>query len=150
MECGADRKLEERVAIAKDEDELASEGKWMTNEVRRRAVLETISLCTLFGDVIVQDRKILSRAIHDFFSDEILKPSPKRLQLVTRVDAFLVQAHLLQHILLDNVIPVVRSEVLVNLQLGRTFHFNVEEKHYYIEVSLCCFFLCYHGCEFTL
>jgi hypothetical protein len=59
---------------------------------------------------------------------------PKRTP--TRTEAFVFQAHLIQYLLNDAVIPVVRSEVLCNLQMDVSLKYEEARDQYSIKVSL--------------
>lgn len=77
---------------------------------------------------------ILTEKIKEYWStDNRLKGG--NLRVITPHDAMEFQAHLLLHLLNDNIIPVPRSEIFCKLQMGITFHWDEDKQQYLIEVK---------------
>lgn len=79
-----------------------------------------------------EDRAILTVRVEEYFA------SANRLEgcpgtVITTRDAMNFQAHILLHLLNDNIIPVPRSEIFCHLQLGTTFDWDMSRQQFFIE-----------------
>lgn len=112
VHSGSERKRQERMGLQRDTEDLEQGGKWLSESCRL----------------------ILTKRVEAYFK------APDRLeggsgQPITIRDAMEFQAHLLLHLLNDNVIPVPRSEIFCKLQIGVSFTWDSMKKIYVIEVS---------------
>lgn len=113
VHSGSERKRQERVGLQRDTEDLEQGGKWLSESCR----------------------VILTKRVQDYFK------APLRLKggdgpSITIRQAMEYQAHLLLHLLNDNVIPVPRSEIFCKLQIGVSFDWDDVHEMYVIEVCM--------------
>lgn len=110
LHAGLERKREERLHLQRDVEDLTDGGKWLSEE----------------------DRATLTKRIEEYFSaDNRLQGCPGK-QLTMR-DALTYQAHLLLHLLNDNIIPVPRTEIFCSLQIGMSFDWDFPKQQFVLE-----------------
>lgn len=121
VHSGSERKRQERLGLQRDTEDLEQGGKWLSESCRL----------------------ILTKRVEAYFK------AANRLeggsgQPITIRDAMEFQAHLLLHLLNDNVIPVPRSEIFCKLQIGVSFTWDNAKNIYVIEVFIIIDHLIHH------
>jgi hypothetical protein len=103
-EASLDKKTDEQKNLSLDEQELVDLGKFIP----------------------LEQQVILQSKIEAFFK----RPDP---EFVLPAHALAYQSHLVLHLLSNAIIPVVRSQVLVQLKIGTSFRFNEEKNCFTID-----------------
>jgi hypothetical protein len=113
VHSGSERKKQERIGLQRDTEDLEQGGKWLSDSCRF----------------------ILTKRVEAYFAAEGRLRGDTGAPVTLR-DAMEYQAHMLLHLLNDNIIPVPRSEIFCKLQLGVSFDWDKVKKMYVIEVLL--------------
>jgi len=130
-EAGQDKKVEQRAALSLDEDELIAAGKALSQEDRDKLQRKLEAFLSKPDAVAAEDAASSSSSSAAAAAAGGTRDADHEAK---KKAAFRWQAHLLTYILNGNLIPVVRSEVLCGLKLGKNFRLDEQKRVYVIDV----------------